>query len=50
VYFAVKDAIAAARREAGEDGPFQIPVPATPVDIQRACLVSVDQLPHLLHF
>jgi xanthine dehydrogenase/oxidase len=44
VYFAVKDAIAAARREVGATGAFPLPVPATTVDIQQACLVSVDQL------
>ena len=40
-FFAVKDAIYAARKEAGQSGYFRLDAPATPVRVQQACLVSL---------
>jgi len=42
-YFAVCDAINAARSDAGETGPLQLCTPITVERIQRACLVSASQ-------
>merc|ERR1719498_1970509 len=40
-FFAVKDAIYAARKEAGKTGYFQLSGPASPQNIQTACLVNL---------
>jgi len=39
-FFAVKDAILAARKEAGDDGYFRLDCPASPQNVQQACLVK----------
>ena len=41
IFFAVKDAVAAARADAGTTGYFTFDAPATPEAIQQACLVEV---------
>uniref|UniRef100_A0A9J8ANH5 Aldehyde oxidase 6 n=1 Tax=Cyprinus carpio carpio TaxID=630221 RepID=A0A9J8ANH5_CYPCA len=40
VFFAIKDAVTAARKDAGLTGPFQLNSPATP---ERACLVAQSE-------
>jgi len=44
VYTAVRQAIKSARRDAGNDEFFALPVPATPEQIQTACLVDTAHL------
>jgi len=40
-YFAVKDAIYAARKDAGDPNYFQLDLPASPEAVQQACLVKL---------
>ena len=44
VFFAIRQAVAAARRDAGRPEWFDFPAPATVPRIQQACAVSRDQL------
>ena len=37
MFFAVKEAIASARADAGHDGGFQLDSPATPERVRMAC-------------
>ena len=47
VFFAIKDAIAAARTERGENGPFRLDTPATCERIRMAC---VDQFTKQVYY
>ena len=40
-FFAIKDAVYAARAEQGTHGYFEMNAPATPVRVQQACLVTL---------
>ncbi|KAL0160533.1 hypothetical protein M9458_044258, partial [Cirrhinus mrigala] len=40
VFFAIKDAVTSARKDAGLTGPFQLNSPATP---ERACLACATR-------
>lgn len=40
VHFAVKHAVAAARVQAGHSGPFDLPVPASVMQVQQACMTD----------
>jgi len=40
VYFAIKDAVLAARKDAGIDGPFSLTTPAIPENVLKACVSS----------
>ncbi|KAJ8247097.1 hypothetical protein GJAV_G00258690 [Gymnothorax javanicus] len=44
VFFAVKDAVAAARKEAGLDGPFPLDTPSTPERTCLACATPFTQM------
>ncbi|KAJ8351563.1 hypothetical protein SKAU_G00230390 [Synaphobranchus kaupii] len=44
VYFAIKDAVAAARKEAGLSGPFSLDSPATPERTCMACATPFTQM------
>jgi xanthine dehydrogenase/oxidase len=44
VFFAVKHAIQAARKDCGHDEWFELECPATVQRIREACLVAVDDL------
>ena len=49
VFFAIKDAIAAARTERGEDGPFRLDTPATCERIRMACVDQFTKQVYILH-
>lgn len=40
VYFAIKDAVLAARKDAGLTGPFKLTTPAIPQNVLKACVSS----------
>nr|XP_015199707.1 PREDICTED: xanthine dehydrogenase/oxidase [Lepisosteus oculatus] len=44
VFYAIKDAIAAARAESGFTGPFRLDSPATPERIRNACVDTITKL------
>lgn len=44
VFYAIKDAIAAARRESGLKGPFRLDSPASAERIRNACVDKFTQL------
>lgn len=44
VFFAIKDAVAAARSESGLVGPFSLDAPATPERVCLACVSPFTQM------